>query len=92
MNAVDKLVSTTGTAAACRALSVPRASYYRRRRSDDRDISDQPRRRSPRALTDRERQDVLTELHSERFVDKSPAEVHACLMDEGTSKSQVRTM
>ena len=92
MNAVDKLVSTTGTAAACRALSVPRASYYRRRRSDDRDVSDQPRRRSPRALTDRERQDVLTELHSERFVDKSPAEVHACLLDEGTYRCSVRTM
>jgi len=31
-------------------------------------------------------------LHSERFVDKSPAEVHACLLDEGTYRCSVRTM
>jgi putative transposase len=92
MNAVDELASTSGTAAACRALNVPRASYYRRRRPEDLHVSDGPRRRSPRALTDRERQDVLSELHCERFVDKSPAEIHACLLDEGTYRCSVRTM
>ena len=35
---------------------------------------------------------MLTELHSERFVDKSPAEVHACLLDEGTYRCSVRKM
>ncbi len=92
MNAVDHLAQTTGTAAACRALSVPRASYYRRQRADDRDVGPSVRRPSPRALTDEERRDVLAELHSERFVDKSPGEVHACLLDEGVYHCSVRTM
>jgi len=92
MNAVDQLAPTTGTAAACRVLSVPRASYYRRQRADDRDVRHGPRRQSPRALTDQERREVLSELHSERFVDKSPAEVHACLLDEGVYPCSVRTM
>ena len=92
MNAVKELASSSGTVAACRALGVPRASYYRGQRSEDLDVRDRPRRSSPRALTDRERQDVLSQLHAERFVDKSPAEIHACLLDEGMYRCSVRTM
>jgi len=35
---------------------------------------------------------VLDALHSERFVDKAPAEVYATLLDEGTFLCSVRTM
>ena len=43
-----------------------------------------PRAPSPRALGTTERQAVLDVLHSERFVDQSPAEVHATLLGEQT--------
>lgn len=48
--------------------------------------------RSPRALSDVERQRTLAELHSPRFVDLAPAEVYATLLDEGTYLCSERTM
>jgi putative transposase len=47
---------------------------------------------SPRALRPDERQAVLDVLHSERFVDQSPAEVHASLLEEQTYLCSTRTM
>jgi putative transposase len=46
----------------------------------------------PRALTDGERQAVLTVLHSERFVDVAPKAVYATLLDEGRYLCSWRTM
>jgi len=51
-----------------------------------------PRAPSPRALGAPERQAVLDVLHSERFVDQSPAEVHATLLEEQTYLCAPRTM
>ena len=51
-----------------------------------------PRAPSPRALGTTERQAVLDVLHSERFVDQSPAEVHATLLEEQTYLCSPRTM
>ena len=51
-----------------------------------------PRAPSPRALAADERQAMLDTLHSERFVDQSPAEVHATLLEEQTYLGSVRTM
>ena len=45
-----------------------------------------------RALTAPERQEVLDVLHSERFVDVSPEETYATLLDEGTYLCSTRTM
>jgi putative transposase len=49
-------------------------------------------RRSARALDVGERQAVLAALHSERFVDQSPAAVYARLLDEGRYLCSPRTM
>ena len=38
----------------------------------------------PRALAPGEREAVLDTLHSERFMDHAPAEIHSTLLDEGT--------
>lgn len=46
----------------------------------------------PRALSEQERQAVLAQLHSDRFVDQAPAEVYATLLDEGSYLCSVRTM
>ena len=68
-------------APACRALGVPRASFYRRQRPAP--GHQQPRPTPARALRASERAHVLDVLASPRFVDRSPAEVVATLLDEG---------
>lgn len=89
MAAITQLVPAAGAKAACAALGVPRASFYRRR---------QPRpvaavRRSPsRALTAAERQHILAVLNSDRFADQAPAEVYATLLDENSYLCSIRTM
>ena len=85
MATVTELAVEVGTSAACQALSMPRASYYR----DGRKTSAPPVaawRPSPaRALRPAEREAVLAHLHGERFQDRSPAAVYATLLDEGES-------
>ena len=44
-----------------------------------------------RALASGERQAVLDALHSDRFVDRSPAEVYATLLDEDVYLGSIRT-
>jgi len=51
-----------------------------------------PRPAPTRALSPSEREAVLGQLHSERFVDCSPAAVWATLLDEGTYLASERTM
>lgn len=85
--AVIELAAKIGVRQACDAVGASQAGHYRRHR-----ISPAPQRPAPiahrdrpqpRALSDTERQAILNELHSQRFVDVSPAEVWATLLDEG---------
>lgn len=91
MAAVTELAPQVGTTAACRAVAIARASWYRRLRPPVK-RSHRGRRRSPRALAPAERQAVLATLHTERFVDRAPAQVVATLLEEGTYLCSVRTM
>ena len=88
--AVQPLASQVGVAPACRALGVPRASFYRRQRPAP--GHQQPRPTPARALCASERAHVLDMLASPRFVDRSPAEVVATLLDEGQYLCAERTM
>ena len=88
MIAVDDAAVALGTAPACRALGLPRASLYRGRRPA---AVARPRPAPPRALHPIERQGVLDLLHT-RFIDQAPAQVHATLLDEGTYLCSPRTM
>ena len=88
---VEELTPIIGTRPACRALGASPATVYRRRRPPE----PRPRRPRPtpeRALTEPERERVLALLHSERFVDVSPEETYATLLDEGTYLCSTRTM
>ncbi len=90
--AVAEVEPLVGTAPACRALGVSRASLYRRR-TPAVAAPEQRRRPTPaRALSEGEREAVLGELHSEQFVDCSPAHVYATLLDEGRYLASERTM
>jgi putative transposase len=88
---VEELTPIVGTRPACRALGAAPATIYRRRRPPTRRPPG-PRPRPARALSDAEREAVLAELHSERFVDCSPAQVYATLLDEGRYLASERTM
>lgn len=68
-----------GIAAACEALGMPRATYYRHVAPPK---ARKAKRPSHRALTPEQPQEVLDVLHEERFVDLAPAQVYAQLLDE----------
>ena len=92
MDASEKLAPEVGTAAACRAMGVARATYYRCRNPSRPKTGDRSKSRQPRSLDEAERRQVLDLLHSARFVDKAPASVYATLLDEGTYHCSIRTM
>jgi len=89
----EELSAEIGVAAACRALEVPRSSLYRRRQPPaERSVVVRCAPVWPSALDQAERENVLSVLHSPRFVDKAPAEVYAELLDEGIYLCSERTM
>jgi putative transposase len=79
-----------GIASACAALSVARASFYRRQHPKGAG----PRRLRfvPRALLPDERTRVFSLLNADRFADRAPAQVYATLLDEGTFVCSIPTM
>jgi putative transposase len=89
--AVTEIAPMIGTLPACRVLGASRASLYRRR-GPPRVREYRPRPTPARALTEPERAAVRAQPHSARFVDSSPAEVWATLLDEGTYLASERTM
>jgi putative transposase len=92
MTAITTMTTRGETSALCASVGVSRAAFYRRRRPTVPPRPRRVRRASPRALRPDERQAVLDVLHSERFVDHAPAEVHATLLEEQTYLCSPRTM
>src|SRR5207237_5477003 len=81
ITAVEEAAPAIPIVAACRALRVPRATFYRSKQP-------QPapgRRQQARALSPLERSAVLDVLHEARFIDLAPAQIYAALLDEGRS-------
>jgi putative transposase len=92
MLAAIELSSSVGSGLACDAFDMPKATYHRRRKPKLVEQQPSKPRRSPRRLTAEERIAVLAVLHSDRFVDGSPSEVYATLLDEGVYLCSVSTM
>jgi putative transposase len=91
MIAVEAVTANGETSALCQSVGLARATLYRRRQPAP-VSTPTPRAPSTRALGPTERQAVLDVLHSERFVDQSPAEVQATLLEEQTYLCSTRTM
>lgn len=89
MIAASDLATRVGVRDACAALGLARPSFYRRGKPK---VAPVRRPRPPLALSEAEEQVVLDVLHSERFVNDAPAEIHATLLDEGTYHCSPRTM
>ena len=93
--AIAELAPKIGVRNACDAVGVAQASYYRRHRSSPPPQRPAPLphqdRPQPRALSQSERDAILDVLHSERFVDMSPTEVWATLLDEGRYLGSIST-
>ena len=92
MIAIEAITTKGETSALCQSVGLARASLYRRRQPVRPAEAAPGPRQSPRALIPTERQAILDALHSERFVDQSPAEVHATLLEEQTYLGSVRTI
>ena len=88
MQAVTDLGPRLGFAAACAAVGLPKATYYRRLKPTPPSV----KRTSHRALGADERRGVLEVLTEPRFADLAPAEVYASLLDEGRYLCSERTM
>lgn len=79
--------------AACDALAVSRASFYRHGSQGDPENKQRPTcRHSPLALTEEERNHVIELLHSEQFIDLAPHQIYAKLLDQGRYVCSVSTM
>ncbi len=87
---VEQLSPYTGKKAACEALLMSRATFYRYYSQPW--VSSKKHRDSPLALSDGERQEVIDVLHSEQFCDDAPHQVYAKLLDEGRYLCSIRTM
>jgi putative transposase len=89
MNAATQLSECAGISAACRALGMPRSSFYRARQPKR---DPKPRPTPERALQPEEKEQVLQVLNSEPFQDSAPREVYATLLDQDTYLCSWRTM
>jgi len=88
---VEENRETVGIKAACLAFDIPESTYYRWIAPVK--ISDKPKDfEHHRALKPEEKSEVLEVLSSEKYVDKAPAAVVACLLDEGRYLCSIGTM
>ncbi len=77
---------------ACESVGLPRSTYYRMCKERESEAPKAPRSLSPRALTEEQREEVLEVMHEDRFVDKSPSQIYATLLDEDRYLCSIRTM
>ena len=107
MTTVEQTENNAGVAPLCRAMNLSLATFYRQRNGraaqtlaheQTRSETNSPSKAnvlepvSHRALSAAERRATLEALHSPRFIDKTPYEVYAGLLDEGQYLCSIRTM
>ena len=91
MEAATQLLPDIPIAPLCRALDLPRTSFYAHLRPISVPKKDRPK--PARTLNAQERQRALDVAHSPRFINCSPSEiVHTLLMEDQEYICSVRTM
>ena len=90
MDAAVEIIADVGVQPVVDALGLCRATFYRRRLgpAPTREPSPPP----ARALAAGERAEVLDALHSDEYLDASPAEVYSDLLSRGKYICSIRTM
>lgn len=88
MSLALELAQEVGTKPACDALCVSRATWYRHQKP----APPREKRTSWRALSADERATVLRVMYDARFVDASPGEIYATLLEEGVYLASESTM
>ena len=86
---MNGLATQIGVKRACEALNVPRSQVYRKRQPK---AEPSPRPTPVHALSGDERAEVRHTLNSARFMDQTPRQVYAALLDEGSYLCHWRTM
>lgn len=89
MKEAEKLAPCVGVTVALFAMGLSVATFYRRRAGK---AGTRKAPASHRALSTQERQHVLDVLRSPRFVDRSPGEVYATLLEQDDYLCSERTM
>jgi putative transposase len=95
---VEAFAPKVGVARACAAFGVNERSFRHRRQRDEGRLrlrppaAPGPRRPHPASLTAAEKDRIVEELCSERFVDLAPAQVYSTLLDEGVYLCSPRQM
>lgn len=83
-----ELAEGVGVSVACKTLGIPRSTFYYAQKPR----KSSPRKDHPRKLSEKEETEIREELNSERIQDKTPWDVYAALLDEGTYLCSWRTM
>jgi putative transposase len=91
MAAAASLSDTVGKKAACEALAVSRATFYRHVNAHKTPARKNRRPAPPLALSSQERQTILDAAHEKRFWDASPYQIYATLLDEGRYIASIST-
>ena len=76
MRAAESLARNVSIQKACKALDIPRASYYYYQQCKHGLVGKRGYSIPPLALSEQEQQAALDILHSERFIDKAPHEIY----------------
>jgi putative transposase len=78
----------------CDALLIPRSTFYWHQENSKNETKPQSEQKiiPKNSLSDEEKQEVLSILHSERFVDKTPYDIFHTMLDEGQYHCSPRTM
>ena len=96
MKEVIQPAEALGKAPVLRALGLSRATFYRQNRPDPNSSAIRTDRQAcrvnGRALSTEERQSVRDLLYAEAYVDKTPVEIYAALLDKGAYYCSPRTM
>lgn len=93
MTLVEDASQFTSVATACQILAAPRSWYYRQKAISRRGREKSRSRPEPKlTLSKVEKAAIRMVLNGERFVDQSPREVFATLLDEGVYLCHWRTM